>query len=518
MAATSIASAASTMMVGQIAIKLMTFTLNQFLFQYASATSMGLTQFIKFVLGYILFLCREPIRLSVPKICGSSSVEGIVQRRQLVANFSIIITIVLFSAIGLPTIYTQLMRNTDLITSVFKPLLLTMLIILAAIIELLSEPYYDINQYLHLNFAKRTRIESIATFGRCVIQFTATIAFSKLWKGAGFADSNFVFGYAFSQLGYAAIVSSLYLTNQQLLFPHKVADHYLEASASSYFKSIFLQQIAKYFLTEGDKILVNFLLPVHIQGYYSIITDYGSLLARLLFMPIEEAVRISMTATFESHEISAAKRKEALNNTISAIFKLYTYTLTLLILFAPSSTSYIVKILFKRFNSDATLIWCFKLYWYYTPFLAVNGIAEALFNSVFHDSKDADTYSKVMIFNSLFFFINTYIFVHTFELGLSGLIYSNMVNMLMRILFCTFKLSSYIELSSSDVVHYFPLVVIFLFTIPIQNYLFNGSEVRNFKDFLENFGIGLFVLLLIIHRERSILKKFITKRINSKID
>ncbi|QOU21292.1 hypothetical protein BRETT_001013 [Brettanomyces bruxellensis] len=518
MVSTNIASAASTIMVGQVAIKLMTFTLNQFLFQYASATSIGLTQFIKFILGYTIFLCREPVRLSVPKICGSFSVKSVQQRRQLIANFSIIIAFALFAFVGLPIMAAQLMKNSDLTDSMLRPIILTVLIILAAIIELVSEPYYDINQYLNLNFSRRTKIESIATFGRCVIQLASTMLLSKYQKRVSFADSNFVYGFAFSQLGYAIIVSSCYLAKEQALVPRKVANHYFESSALGYFRSIFFQQIAKYFLSEGDKILVNYLLPVNIQGYYSLITDYGSLLARLLFMPIEEAVRISMTATFESHDVSASKRKEILKITVSSISRLYVYILTLLILFAPSSTSYIVQMLFKRFGSDETFIWCFKLYWCYVPFLAVNGIAEALFNSVFHSSKDADVYSKMMILNSIFFFVSTYISVHTFSLGLSGLIYSNMLNMLIRISFCVTKLSNYIEFNISNSYYYLPLLTISVFTMFIQHHLFNGFEARNFKDFLGNFGIGLIVLFLLIYRERSTLKSLIAKKMDRKTE
>ncbi|KAF6014578.1 hypothetical protein HII12_001321 [Brettanomyces bruxellensis] len=182
MVSTNIASTASTIMVGQVAIKLMTFTLNQFLFQYASATSIGLTQFIKFILGYTIFLCREPVRLSVPKICGSFSVKSVQQRRQLIANFSIIIAFALFAFVGLPIMAAQLMKDSDLTDSVLRPIFLTVLIILAAIIELVSEPYYDINQYLDLNFSRRTKIESIATFGRCAIQLASTMLISKYQK------------------------------------------------------------------------------------------------------------------------------------------------------------------------------------------------------------------------------------------------------------------------------------------------------------------------------------------------
>ncbi|KAH8981677.1 hypothetical protein EDB86DRAFT_2931631, partial [Lactarius hatsudake] len=44
------------------------------------------------------------------------------------------------------------------------------------------------------------------------------------------------------------------------------------------------------FLTEGDKLLISRLSPLADQGGYAIASNYGSLVARVVFQPIEESV------------------------------------------------------------------------------------------------------------------------------------------------------------------------------------------------------------------------------------
>ncbi|KAF8966968.1 Rft protein-domain-containing protein [Flammula alnicola] len=53
-----------------------------------------------------------------------------------------------------------------------------------------------------------------------------------------------------------------------------------------------LQSLVKHFLTEGDKMILSWFSPLRDQGGYAIAVNYGSLIARIVFQPIEETLRV----------------------------------------------------------------------------------------------------------------------------------------------------------------------------------------------------------------------------------
>ncbi|VEU21340.1 DEKNAAC102630 [Brettanomyces naardenensis] len=517
MAENNVASSATILMVGQAAVKVMTFTLNQLLFQYVTPTSMGLTQLIEFVINYVLFLSRESVRLSVPKICISRLFLKPAQRRQLVINFSIIIPVLIFILIGTPLRYYQLGKNQILQNAVWRPQLLSLLIGSSILAELCSEPYYDLNQYMDLNFSKRARIESLASFIKCVTQFITTVFLSKRNAEESFSDSNYVYGFVVGQFSYAATLVLAYMLNYGCIcLPTSVGGIWLESGGLSYFKSVFLQQVFKHFLTEGDKFLVNSLLDIQIQGYYSVISNYGSLFARLAFLPIEESVRINVTALFESQTLTSGDKKRLLNESLSIVLKVYIYMLSLLLLFASSSTEFLVGILFRSFQNRNELVSSFKLYWLYVPLLAVNGISEALFNSIFNSPTDVNQYSTLMLVNSLIFFANVLFLLQYCELGLKGLILGNMINMSIRIGYSWYRLRQFIGLQGLQLKRYVGFALACILVHLAQTIAFANGYVSNFKDFVVNLALGCTMLFVIAYNERDTIKRLLINRNSDK--
>lgn len=52
-----------------------------------------------------------------------------------------------------------------------------------------------------------------------------------------------------------------------------------------------IQSSIKYVLTQGDSLLIATLASLQDQGAYALSSNYGGLIARMLFQPIEEASR-----------------------------------------------------------------------------------------------------------------------------------------------------------------------------------------------------------------------------------
>lgn len=500
---TSVASSASALMASQIAMKFMTFSLNQVLLQYATAPSIGMVQLIEFVIEYIFFVSTESIRLAIPKICGSKAFTSGQSRKILITNISVILPLGIFILLGIPFAYLELYQSLTLLEMVSNHKLLISLVLLSILIQLLTEPYYDVNQYLDLNFSKRAKIESLSSFTNCIGQLLVANYLAKKYPAT--IESNYIYAYIIGQVIYSLTLLIAYSSSSQdyqLQIPRSVDNTWLEPTAYSYFKSVFLQQIFKQFLTEGDHLLVNRLLPATSQGYYALIENYGSLFARLVFLPIEEAIRINTTAQFESHSLTATKKSQILSSTISNVSQLYFYIIVLLLLFAPSSTKFLVHTLFHNLGASTELVASFKVYWYYLPLLAINGVAEALFTSSFHDTRSVKLYSRMMLLNSAIFFIATTYFIKNCSLGLNGVILGNSLNMLIRIVFCCYYLSQ--KLPKSSLSHRFIPFIIFSFVVVlIQNYIFPNGEVSTSLQFLENGTLGLISLTFAAFLERS---------------
>ena len=62
------------------------------------------------------------------------------------------------------------------------------------------------------------------------------------------------------------------------------------------------QSVVKHVLTQGDTFLVSLLSTPEVQGTYALANNYGGLLARLLFQPVEESSR-----TYFSRVLSRAE-------------------------------------------------------------------------------------------------------------------------------------------------------------------------------------------------------------------
>lgn len=487
----SLVQNAAVLMAGQVVSKLFTFSLNQLLFSYTSPSALGITQLIEFVLDYTFFLSREACRLSIAKLPKNKNTV------QWTINYSIF-SIVLFILLGLPIIYWKIIEPNDpvLINSLspFNLYHIVLVILLCGLFELSTEAYYNINQYIKLDFKTRTKIESISGFVRCMVQFISVI-FVAPFLGMKKTDINaYVFGYLIGQLMYSLTILILYWHSFsfKLFYPVKVENSWFELDSWNYFKSIFIQQIFKNFLTVGDKFVITSLLSIETQGYYSFVSNYGSLIARMLFLPIEESTRITISSFFKNEKDLVQTKKDyiELSKCLSNVIKIYIYLLLLLIIFAPLNTKFLLSLMFKNFSSS-NIISAFKLYWIYVVILAVNGILEALFQSLFHSKENVNNYSIFMFVNSIVFLSTLILLIGKFNYGLNGLIIANIINMILRIIYCFVSVIKFIK-SKQDILKipfvldlskyaYF-LVSCIIFTI-FQYVLFNG-DVQTFKQFI----------------------------------
>jgi oligosaccharide translocation protein RFT1 len=174
----------------------------------------------------------------------------------------------------------------------------------------------------------------------------------------------------------------------------------------------------------------------------------GSLVARILFQPLEETSRLFFSRTLSTPTSPSLLSAAQL---LSSLLLLHTHLSLIFILLAPSYTSPILfHLLGPRWSfplSSAPLI--LRAYCFYLPFLAINGITEAFFQSV----ATGDWLRR----GSVWMGVCSIGFVGAVTVGMkmgngeTALIYANCLNMSMRIGFSSWFIGSYFARATKEV-------------------------------------------------------------------
>ena len=240
------------------------------------------------------------------------------------------------------------------------------------------------------------------------------------------------------------------------------------------------QSVVKHFLTEGDKFLVSQLSPLEDQGGYAIASNYGvlnitlitlplsflptarsrydfiadiyllvwwfsgSLVARIVFQPIEETSRLYFSKSLSSsspretgtkgEDGDRSDSRRTASKILSSLLLFFTHLLLLLITFGPPYLSIATALLLPpRFQSTSAPS-ILRSYVFYIPMMAFNGVLEAFFASTSTPSELKHQSRWMMIF-SIIFVLAAYLF-NKLGFGDSGLVYANVLNLFLRVVYC----------------------------------------------------------------------------------
>ncbi|KAI0470665.1 Rft-1-domain-containing protein [Xylariaceae sp. FL0804] len=372
----------------------------------------------------------------------------------------------------------------------------------AALVELLSEPAFAVLQH-RLRLRPRAAAESLATLARCAVTFAAAAA-ARRRDGL---DNAGVLPFALGQLAYGVALLAVYawygarlaLSEGFSLLPRRRRRRRGGPHASSssddddddyvlgYFfrptlqlaSSLMSQSLVKHVLTQGDTFLVSMLSDPASQGVYALANNYGGLLARLVFQPIEESSRnyfskllssASSTSTSASTSISASaaaaqspsssspgdeekereKDKKApplpplrqARADLQALFKFYALLSTVVVTVGPYAAPLLVQLVAGARWSGSGAGRVLAVYCLYVPLLAANGAAEAFVASA---ASRADLHRQSLWMGgfSLAFGAAGFVALRLLGLGAAGLVAANAVNMLCRIAWSGSFISSY---------------------------------------------------------------------------
>ena len=211
---------------------------------------------------------------------------------------------------------------------------------------------------------------------------------------------------------------------------------------------MFFQTGIKWLLTEGDKLLIATLASLEDQGMYALSANYGGLIARMLFQPIENSSRNlfanlcsapSQQFKKPDDKISSAQAEGTTKDnlrtalqTLTLLLKTYNLLSLPVLTLGPPMAPLLLRLVAGSRWSDSGAGQVLGTYCYYIPFLALNGVSEA-FVAATASTKDLRNQSFWMGANFLVFATSAWALLRVRQTGAEGLVVANCVNMGLRV-------------------------------------------------------------------------------------
>ncbi|SOV08083.1 related to nuclear division protein Rft1 [Ustilago sp. UG-2017a] len=216
------------------------------------------------------------------------------------------------------------------------------------------------------------------------------------------------------------------------------------------------QGILKHALTEADKFAVAKYATLEDQGGYALASAYGSLMARIVFQPVEETARIvfsselvALDPDFPSPSSSIPlSTLERASSMLSALFRLHFLLACLMTAFGgPLSTAFLYIMAGPRWALGTSAPAILAAYTYYLPIMGINGIVEGFVQSV-ASKRQVGKYSRVLMGASVGF-VGTLAVVKGGEVFLAktGLVWANALSLGIRAGWCWDFLIKYFEVA-----------------------------------------------------------------------
>ncbi|KAM0668828.1 hypothetical protein MY8738_006563 [Beauveria namnaoensis] len=483
---TSMIQGASILIILQLISRLITFVANQLLVRYLTAPLLGLSTQLEVYYLSVLFFARESLRVAIQrqgsisdgikaptgddatavaektktnkdgndkekdkkKMKSKKTLMDPIESQALINLGYLSIALGTVTSLALGWMYLAYANPATLETPYMT--LSLQVYGLAAMVELLSEPCFVLLQSVG-RLSTRAAAESIATCIRCFVVFTTAVNAANRGMEVG------VMPWALGQLAYGTALVLVYVSSGwrigtivgYSLLPRRIANATPGAFILSRFYkptirlagSMMTQSVVKHVLTQGDTFLISLLASPVVQGSYALANNYGGLLARLLFQPIEESTRSYYSKLLVKPEKTPSAVREA-SKSLYTLLRLYLLLSGLIVGIGPFAAPPLLRIIIgSRWDGsgagDVLAIYCL-----YVPFLAINGLTESFVASVATEA-EVHRQSVWMGFFSAMFAGSAYIFMGILGLGAQGLVYANIVNMFCRIIWSLLFIKRY---------------------------------------------------------------------------
>ncbi|XP_057342497.1 protein RFT1 homolog isoform X8 [Manis pentadactyla] len=328
---------ASTGLLLQVVFRLITFVLNAFILRFLSKEIVGIVN-VRLTLLYstTIFLAREAFR----RACLSGGAQR--DWSQTLNLLWLTVPLGIFWSLLLGWIWLWWLERPD--PNVIPHYGTGVVVFgLSAVVELLGEPFWVLAQ-AHMFVKLKVVAESLSVALRSVL--TAVLVLGLPHWGLyifSLAQLFYTAALVLCYVGYfTKLLGSPQSAKQQALPVSRMADvlpsigrgraflNWKEAKLTwSFFKQSFLKQI----LTEGERYVMTFLNVLNfgdqgkmkfcsglIKGVYDVVNNLGSLVARLIFQPIEESFYIFFAKVLEREKDATRQKQVQFHNAGPVLF------------------------------------------------------------------------------------------------------------------------------------------------------------------------------------------------------
>ncbi|BGP11163.1 Oligosaccharide translocation protein RFT1 [Rhodotorula toruloides] len=442
--------AGASLFVLQLGSRLFSFALNQLLLRSTAPQAFGIATIqLDTLMATVLFLVREGIRGAVVRTRRGENADAAVLQQQtllLPTLFSPLAALAffLYSRFVVPTPHPAYYSTTLALYG------------LSTLAELVFEPLYLRTLQDWQTFtSKRVKVEGFAMLTKA----TGTLVTVRI-----VSEDEALLGYGIGQLvysltiwaGFAWILRSSTLTQSPSLSLRKVYGRFFDQGITELGWVLTKQSVVKQLLTEADKLAIGRFGSTADMGGYAVALNYGSLVARLLFQPLEESSRLYFSslasttvhdsASPEAASSSAESTPKPAGPPLSALASaasylrllllFYTHLTLIFIFFAPAYTTPLLHLLLGPRWSRTSASPILRTYALSLPFLAFNGLTEAFFQSV-APAHWIQRGAAWMVICAAGFAVSVWVTIGRWGMGAEGLVVANCVNMAMRMAFST---------------------------------------------------------------------------------
>ncbi|KAH8999756.1 Rft protein-domain-containing protein, partial [Lactarius akahatsu] len=243
--------------------------------------------------------------------------------------------------------------------------------------------------YIHaqnkLRMDVRARAEGAAVFSKTLAMFLGLAFAPPAWALFAFAAGQAAYALAtFAVFWNFCGWSTRYVLRRVTLGNRGHKDAYFDQELLHLSGAMTARSVVMHFLTEGDKLLISRPCSLADQGSYAIASNYGSLVARVVFRPIEETSRIFFSKFLSSSpsSLSSENDQEALETAVELLSTLLLFTYFLLLLFGPPYLPLASALVLPPRYQQTSVPRILHAFRFYLPAMAYNGVLEAFLASV----------------------------------------------------------------------------------------------------------------------------------------
>jgi oligosaccharide translocation protein RFT1 len=364
------------------------------------------------IFSIIVFLAREPIRYAAPRFAGAEAERAVVRVFwKYCFPYGVIVAGIAWK-IGIS--YAEGADRFEEAIGVC---------VIAALVELVAEPMFIV-LIMRVQIKEKVKAEALGIFVRCLFTYYFVIHLDLGIIGFGW-------GYLLSSI---FLVFVLVFMKSRLKEDKSENVSNPEPEILKLTLNFWFQSLEKFLLTEGEKMAIVALdTDLKESGVYGLVCNLGSLVARLLFQPIEELSAAEFKKLYgdsKSSKESRMRSKEILVAMIKLVLLLGLLTIT----FGPPYSYSLIYIIYGNKWANTTAPVVLSAYCVYILFMALNGVSEAFVTSTM-DQHALKRYNFMLLIFSSVYLLSIFA-TSRFDLipGIAFII-SNSINMLTRIIY-----------------------------------------------------------------------------------